>query len=137
LVFVSDALAIYTFSYQTNTYALTTPPQGFLTGIYLSGAIDPTQKLFVPAGGCSGGTCGPGAGVFVADISNPASTFQQDWTAATLADPVCTEFLNGGANPINSGNPGFVFDSVAHDFVGWPNQGNSVYILLPTRQISA
>jgi Big-like domain-containing protein len=131
LVFVSDALAIYTYSYQTNTYALATTPPGFLTGIYLSGAIDPTRKLFVLAGGCSGGTCGPGAGVFVADISNPASTFQQDWTAATLADPVCTEFLNGGANPINSGNPGFVFDSVANDFVAWPNQGNSVYILTP------
>jgi hypothetical protein len=131
LMFVSDTLAIYTYSYQTNTYALTTTPQGFLTDIYLSGAIDPNRKLFVLAGGCSGGTCGSGAGVFVADISNPASTFQQDWTAATLADPICAEFLNGGANPINSGNPGFVFDSVANDFVAWPNQGNSVYILTP------
>jgi Bacterial Ig-like domain (group 2) len=131
LVFVNDALAIYTYSYQTNTYALSTTPQGFLTGIYLSGAIDPTRKLFVLAGGCSGGTCGPGAGVFVADISNPASTFQQDWTAATLADPICAEFLSGGANPINFGNPGFVFDSLANDFVAWPNQGNSVYILTP------
>jgi len=56
--------------------------------------------------------CGPGTGVFVADISNPASTTQQNWTAATLADANCAEFLSGGVNPIGSPNPGFTFDSV-------------------------
>jgi hypothetical protein len=131
LVFVADAGAIYTYNYQTNTYNRITPPFGFTTNIYLSGAIDPTRKLFVLVGGCNGGICTPGSGVFVADISDPTSTTQQDWTAATFADPNCAEFLSGGVNPIGTGNPGITFDSVAKDFVGWPNQGNSVYIMTP------
>jgi len=131
LVFVSDAAALYTYNVQTNSYARVTPIEGFVTDIHLSGAIDPTRKLFVLVGACSGGTCSPGSGVFVADISNPTSTTQQNWTAATLADANCAEFLNGGVNPIASGSPGITFDSVANDFVAWPNQGNSVYIMTP------
>jgi hypothetical protein len=131
LVFVSDNNALYTYNYPTNTYTRITPAYGFITDIYLSGAIDPSRKLFVMVGGCSAASCGPGRGVFVADISNPSSTTQQNWTAATLADPICSEFLSGGVNPINSANPGITFDSVANDFVGWPNQGNSVYIMTP------
>jgi hypothetical protein len=131
LVFVSDSEALYTYSYATNTYNRITSSKGFTTGIYLSGAVDLSRKLFVMVGACSDSSCGPGSGVFVADISNPASTTQQDWTLATMADPNCAEFLNGGANPINGSNPGFTFDSVADDFVGWPNYGNSVYIMTP------
>jgi hypothetical protein len=131
LVFVADTESLYTYNYSTNTYTEITAPKGFVTGIYLSGAIDPTRKLFVELGGCSAGTCPAGAGVFVADISNPASTTQQNWTAATLTDPNCKEFLSGGVNPINSANPGITFDSVANDFVAWPNQGDSVYIMTP------
>jgi len=131
LVFVSDSEALYTYSYSTNTYNRVTSSKGFTTSIYLSGAIDPTRKLFVMVGSCADSSCGPGSGVFVADISNPAATTQQNWTQATLADPNCAEFLDGGVNPINGSNPGFTFDSVADDFVGWPNQGNSVYIMTP------
>ena len=54
LVFVSDSEALYTYKYSTNTYTQITAPKGFITGIYLSGAIDPTRKLFVLVGGCSG-----------------------------------------------------------------------------------
>jgi len=131
LVFVADSSAIYTYNYSTNTYNKITATDGFLTDIYLSGAIDPTRKLFVTVGACDGGTCPAGHGVFVADISNPTTTTQQDWTANSMAQPVCEEFLSGGVNPINAANPGFTFDSVADDFVGWPNQGNSVYIITP------
>lgn len=131
LVFLSDSAAIYSYNYQTNRYALVSPAEFFVTSIYLSGAVDPTRKLFVLVGNCPGGTCGPGDGVFVADISNPASTTQQNWTAGTMANPACAEFLSGGVNPIGAGNPGITFDSVANDFVAWPNQGNSVYTLTP------
>jgi hypothetical protein len=133
LVFLSDTAAIYSYNFQTNTYALVSPAQGFVTSIYLSGAIDPTRKLFVLAGNCPGGTCTSGNGVFVADISNPAATRQQDWTATTMADATCAEFLGGGVTPIGAANPGITFDSVANDFVGWPNQGDSVYILTPDK----
>src|SRR5262249_14009558 len=105
-----------------------------LTDIYLSGAIDPSRKLFVALGGCHAGSgCPTGNGVFVADISDPTSTTKQDWTAATMADPNCAEFLNGGVNQfaVGSGNPGIAFDSVSNNFVAWPNQGNSVYIMTP------
>jgi hypothetical protein len=34
-------------------------------------------------------------------------------------------------NPIGTGYPGIAFDSVANNFVAWPNQGNSVYIMTP------
>jgi hypothetical protein len=132
LIFLSDSAAIYMYNYSTNTYTMISPSQGFVTSIYLSGAIDPTRKLFVLVGGaCGNGSCGPGDGVFVADISDASSTTQQNWTTNTLADPVCAEFLAGGVNPINTSNPGIAFDSVAKDFVAWPNQGNSVYILTP------
>lgn len=131
LVFVSDSEAIYTYDWSTNTYNRITSAKGFTTGIYLSGAIDPTRKLFVLVGACSNGSCSAGNGVFVADISDPTTTTQQDWTAATLTDSTCAEFLDGGVNPINSSSPGITFDSVANDFVAWPNQGNSVYILTP------
>jgi len=131
LLFLNDTAAVYTYNYQTNTYSQITSPQGFVTSIYLSGAIDPLRKLFVMVGGCGAGSCAPGDGVFVADISDPTTTTQQNWTAATMADPVCAEFLAGGVNPINSANPGIAYDSVAHSFVGWPNQGNSIYIMTP------
>jgi len=131
LVFIKDSAALYTYNYAANSYTMITPPEGFVTDIYLSGAIDPTRKLFVMVGNCPGGTCAPGNGVFVADISNPAGTVQQDWTAATMGDANCAEFLEGGATPIGANHPGIAFDSVANDFVGWPNQGDSVYILTP------
>jgi hypothetical protein len=131
LVFVSDNSAIFTYDFSTNTYTQITPSQNFLTSIYMSGAIDPSRKLFVVLGECGGGTCGPGDGVFAADISNPSATTQQDWTVNTMAQPVCKEFLEGGVNPILAANPGITFDSVANDFVAWPNQGNSVYVLTP------
>ncbi len=131
LVFVSDTSALFTYNYQTNTTTRITAIEGFLTNIYLSGAIDPVRKLFVEVGGCGVGSCNPGDGVYVADISNPAHTVEQNWTAATLADPNCAQFLAGGTNSINSANPGFVYDPVAGDFVGWPNQGNTVYIMTP------
>src|SRR5579859_594272 len=83
LVFVSDSSALFTYNYQTNTTTRVTAEWGFVTDIYLSGAIDPVRKLFVAVGGCRGGTCGPGNGVYVANISNPAQTVQQNWTAAT------------------------------------------------------
>ncbi len=131
LLFVADTSAIFTYDYPTNTYTRITTANGFVVSIYLSGAIDPTRKLFVLAGGCVDGSCAPGRGVFVADISDPASTTQQNWTTATMADPLCAEFLDGGETPIKSANPGITFDSVANDFVAWPNQGNNVYILTP------
>ncbi len=131
LVFVSDGSSIFTYNYATNTYTRISAVEGFLTDVYMSGAIDPTRKLFVLAGGCMGGACTSNSSVFVADISNPASTTQQNWTAATMADPVCAEFLGGGMNSIGAGNPGIAFDTVANDFVAWPNQGNSIYILTP------
>jgi hypothetical protein len=131
LVFIADSSAIYTYDYLTNTYNIIAPAQSFLTSIYLSGAIDPTRKLFVLVGECGRGTCGTGDGVFVADISNPATTSQQNWTTNTMADLTCAEFLGGGVNPISAANPGITFDSVANDFVAWPNQGDSVYILTP------
>jgi hypothetical protein len=136
LVFVRDSLAIYTYNIQTNIYTPITPANGIVTSIYLSGTIDPIRKLFVLVGGlgCPGGTCGPGDGVFVADISNisnPTTTTLQNWTAKTMADPNCAEFLSGGVHPISSSNPGITFDSMANDFVGWPNQGDSIYTLTP------
>jgi hypothetical protein len=48
-----------------------------------------------------------------------------------MLDPICAEFLSGGVNPISASNPGIAFDSVANDFVGWPNQGDNVYIMTP------
>ncbi|MGC1606033.1 MAG: hypothetical protein WA748_10930 [Candidatus Acidiferrum sp.] len=131
LVFASDSSALFTYNYQTNTSTRITAVEGFLTSIYLSGVIDPVRKLFVALGGCGGGTCGAGDGVFVADISDSTTTTMQDWTAATMADPNCAQFLTGGANPISASSPGIAYDSIANDFVGWPNQGNSVYILTP------
>jgi hypothetical protein len=130
LVFVSDSSALFTYNYHTNTYTRITAVEGFVTSIYLSGAIDTMRKLFIAVGGCFGGTCGPGEGVFVADIGNPTTTMQ-DWTAATMADHNCAQFLSGGSNPISAANPGIAYDSVDNDFVGWPNQGNSVYIMTP------
>ncbi|MBS0367256.1 MAG: hypothetical protein JSR67_15695 [Proteobacteria bacterium] len=131
LVFVSDTYDLATYNYKTNTYNRITGSWGFLTSYYMSGAIDPARRLFVAVGGCSAGSCQAGHGVYVADISNPASTTGQNWTAATLTDPNCAQFLSGGANNIGSANPGFVYDPVAGNFVGWPNEGNSVYIITP------
>jgi hypothetical protein len=133
LVFVSDGGALFTYDYSTNTYNQITPTGGFSHSIYLMGAVDPVRKLFIALGNCPGGACALGDGVFVADISNPASTTLQDWTAATMADSNCAEFLGGGTSNIDSdaAYPGFVFDPVAEDFVGWPSGGNSIYILTP------
>jgi hypothetical protein len=135
LVFVSDGNALYTYQYSTNTYARITPSFGFWTSGSMYGAIDPVRRLFVAVGNCPNGSCYANTGVVVADISNPSSTQGQNWTAATMADPSCAEFLSGGANPLAYGDhaPGLTFDAVGNTFVGWPNEGNSVYVITPDK----
>jgi hypothetical protein len=138
LVIVFDSGALYGYNYQTNNYVRITPAYGFLTNNYVFGLVDPSRKVFLAIGGlCTGGTCPVGSGVFVADISNPSAgtATMQNWTTATLADPICSEFLMGGATPIQGGAeyPGLVFDPVTNTIVGWPNAGNSVYIMTPDK----
>lgn len=133
LVFVADGDALYNYSYTTNTYTQMTPHYGFWISEALYGGIDPVRKLFIAMGNCPGGSCSAVNGVIVADISNLNSTTEQNWTAATLADPNCAEFLAGGANEIPSSEqyPAITYDTVANTFVGWPNEGNSIYIMTP------
>jgi hypothetical protein len=135
LVFYSDNGALYTYSYDNNVSQKITPDYGFWTSIYLYGSVDPDRRLFVAMGNCSNGSCPSwGTGVFVADISNPTATSAQNWTTATLQDPDCAEFLSGGTTPLAGdmgAYPGLVYDPVGKSFVGWPNEGNNVYILTP------
>jgi Bacterial Ig-like domain (group 2) len=136
LVIVADSGVLYGYNYQTNNYIRVTPQFGFLMNPYQFGLVDPSRKLFLAIGGlCANGSCPTGSGVFVADISNPTAgtATSQNWTAATLTDPNCSEFLMGGATPLQGGGefPGLVFDPVANKIVGWPNEGNSVYVITP------
>jgi hypothetical protein len=133
LVFVSDSRALYTYNNASNTYKQISPIYGFSTSGSMYGGIDPLRRLFVAVGNCPHGTCYSNTGVIVADISNPASTIGQNWTAATMADPNCAQFLSGGVSPLFYGDhaPGLTYDTVANTFVGWPNEGDSVYIITP------
>jgi len=132
LVFISDSASLYAFDYARNAYKRVLGSGQLVTSGRLSGGIDAPRKLFVLVGNCGKGNCGPGSGVFAVDIADPANAKVQNWTAGTMSDSICAEFLAGGATPLNSGAaPGFAYDSVAKSFVGWPNSGSTVYILTP------
>jgi len=136
LVFLSDSGALFTFNYATNTYRKITPDYGFWTSIYMNGVVDPARRLFVALGHCDNAVCTNNNGVRVADLSNPEATIGQNWTGATLSDSECAEFLAGGANPLyplNGAYPGLAFDPVSNKIVGWPNQGNTVYLITPDK----
>ncbi len=133
LVFIADGSALYNYSYANNVYTKMTADYGFWTSGSMSGAVDPDRHLFIAVGNCPQSKCAANTGVIVANISNPSSTQAQNWTTATMADANCAEFLSGGANPISYSDqsPGFIYDPVGHQFVGWPSQGNTVYLLTP------
>lgn len=92
-----------------------------------------------------------GNGVLAADVTGgTSSTAKEDWTYATLdvhnvdlGDPslgnTCAEFLSGGQNPLNGTGSGYfggislgmTIDTVTGNIVGWPNEGTSIYQIIP------
>ena len=114
-VFCLDGNTNYLLQYApaTNTYTKLS-----ITAAYplaATAAIDPIRKLMVFMGNAADGTTFK---VSAVDISGADPTYKvQDWTSQV-----------SGCAGMNVDWPGFVYDSASGKFVGYPNQGGTVYL---------
>lgn len=109
--------AFFEYAYANNTYTLLANGTSHLP-VYATGAVDPKrQKLFA---------MGPEFQSTVPQI------YMIDLTGAGSYSSVNITAQVTGCNALASAPyPGFVYDSALDKIVGWPNQGNTVYIFDP------
>ena len=113
-VFCIDGNTNYLLQYNpvTNTYARLTI--GAAYALAATPAIDPVRKLMVFMGNAADGVT---LKVNAIDISgNDPNYTVQDWTSQVI-----------GCAGMSADWPGFVYDSAISQFVGYPNQGSTVY----------
>jgi hypothetical protein len=117
LVFVHDQWRhLYSYDYDTNAYRVysnSTP-----RALRMTAAIDPKRKLFIMFGDQGSSD---GGGLRVYDIGPKSNFREQDWTSRSKGcEPLMTAAF-----------PGLAYDPVLDRIVGWPNFGNSIYLLDP------
>jgi hypothetical protein len=115
LVFMNDGYNLWSFDYDTKSYALLNDSNATNAHIdyHMTGRVDPKRKLFIVIGG---GT-GAGAGMQVFDIAPGSNYAQQDWTSQ----------VTGCGGLISEVYPGFAYDPVQDKMVGWAG-GDDVYV---------
>ena len=97
----------------TNTYNLLSNNAAY--ALAATPAIDPVRKLMVFMGNAADGVTFK---VNAIDISGADPNYTvQDWTSQVT-----------GCGGMNANWPGFVYDSTIANFVGYPNQGGTLYI---------
>jgi PKD repeat protein len=112
-VFVNWADCLWQYTYETNSYTLLSTNAH--APYSATGVIDPKRKLLIYMGMEYQSTIPK---VSVIDIS-PGSDYQvQDWSAQ----------VSGCDALAGVEYPGLAYDPVLDRVVGWPNDGNSVYI---------
>jgi hypothetical protein len=118
-VFCIDGNTNYLLQYNpaTNTYAKLSINAAY--ALAATPAIDPVHKLMVFMGNAADGVTFK---VNAIDISgNDPNYTVQDWTSQVT-----------GCAGMDAKWPGFVYDSAMAKFVGYPNQGSTVYIFDPS-----
>jgi len=91
------------------------------SGAAISAVIDPVHKNMILIGNSS--AANPGAGqlvVWAIDISAGGSYAVRDWSSQVT-----------GCSPLNVDFPGLAYDPTINRIVGYPNDGNTVYLFDP------
>jgi len=109
-VFLHDNVSgLYAYSYDTNTWKKIAE-DSYGIDYHMNGVIDPKRKRFIVIG--AAGSRNGGIQVFSLKSGN-----RQNLT------------VRGCADLLNSASPGLAYDPVRDRIVGWPNFGNTVYLL--------
>jgi hypothetical protein len=118
LVFMDDGYNLWSFDYDTKSYALLNDSNATSAHIdyHMTGRVDPKRKLFIVIGGGTGAS----AGMQVFDIAPGSNYAQQEWTSQ----------LTGCDGLISEVYPGFAYDPVQDKMVGWAG-GDDVYLFDP------
>lgn len=117
-VFTQWADTLFRYSYTTNTYTELSAA-GYAHFPYAStGVIDPKRQLFIAMGAEYQSTA---PHVYVIDLSGVGSYASVEWTSQ----------VTGCDGLASSHWPGMAYDYALDRIVGYPNQGNTVYIFDP------
>jgi chitodextrinase len=117
-VFTQWADTLFQYSFASNTYSQLSVV-GYAHFPYAStGAIDPKRQLFIAMGTEYQSTA---PHIYVIDLSGAGSYASLEWTSQ----------VTGCAGLAGSNWPGLVYDYALDRIVGYPNQGNTVYVFNP------
>ena len=113
-VFLHDTADFWQYDYEKNRYKKVGGNQAI--NYHMNGVIDPKRKIFFAIG-----AAGSAGGGLKAISIQPGSNYAlRDWTSSASA--TCGPLLNAAY-------PGLAYDSVLDRIVGWPNFGDTVYLL--------
>jgi chitodextrinase len=117
-VFTQWSDGFWMYSYATNTYAMLSAAGAGHFPTYATGAVDHKRQKFF-AMGPEYQSAAPQ--IYMIDLTGAGS-----WASVNITSRVT------GCNPLASAQyPGLVYDSAMDRIVGWPNQGNTIYIFDP------
>lgn len=118
-VFLHDTADFWQYDYDKNRYKKVGGNQAI--NYHMNGVIDPKRKIFfaIGAAGSAGG------GLKAISIEPGSNYILRDWTSS--AAPTCGPLLSAAY-------PGLTYDSVLDRIIGWPNFGDTVYLLDPDKK---
>ena len=114
MVFLHDTADFWQYDNEKNRYKKAGSNQAI--NYHMNGVIDPKRKIFVFVGAAGA----PGGGLKAISIAPNSNYSMRDWTGA--ASGTCGPLLSAAY-------PGLAYDSALDRIVGWPNFGDTVYLL--------
>ena len=115
-VFLHDTADLWQYDYDKNRYKKVGSNQAI--NYHMNGVIDPKRKIFLAIGAAGSA----GGGLKVISIDARSNYALRDWTSS--ASNTCGPLLVAAY-------PGLSYDPVLDRIVGWPNFGDTVYLLDP------
>jgi hypothetical protein len=115
-VFLLDTADLWQYDYEKNRYKKAGGNQAI--NYHMNGVIDPKRRIFLAIGAAGS----PGGGLKAISIEPGSNYAMRDWTSS--ASNSCGPLLGASY-------PGLAYDPVLDRIVGWPNFGDSVYLLDP------
>jgi len=115
-VFLHDTADFWQYDYEKNRYKKAGANQAI--NYHMNGVIDPKRKIFIVVGAAGSA----GGGLRAISIAPGSNYSMHDWTAA--ASSSCGPLLSAAY-------PGLAYDSAVDRIVGWPDFGDTVYLLDP------
>jgi hypothetical protein len=115
-VFLHDTADLWQYDFDKNRYKRLGGNQA--VNYHMNGVIDPKRRIFLAIGAAGSA----GGGLKVISIAPGSNYAMHDWTNS--ASSTCGPLLSAGY-------PGLAYDSVLDRIVGWPNFGDTVYLLDP------
>ncbi len=117
-VFTEWSDTFWMYSYATNTYTVLSAGDAAHFPTYATGAVDPKRQKFFAMGPEYQSTAPQ---IYMIDLTG----------AGSYASVNITSQVTGCNGLASAQYPGLVYDYALDRIVGWPNQGNTVYIFDP------